>query len=172
MRAQAWADQTDLVISRPYSTADLLVLSQYTSITLPFPIVFNGGWSSMSLYIEKGLLYPHESSTEQDNPIILPGWIISINPHWPCLGVVLLSTTKQGDNALSSVHLSIRLDTGSVCALLLRSWACRMQWWAITLRFGTNDDCYDLDLESSALTFMDKLLKSDPDTKKADNNQF
>ncbi len=36
--------------------ADALVLSQYTSITLPFPIVFNGGWSSMSLYIEKGLL--------------------------------------------------------------------------------------------------------------------
>ncbi len=33
-----------------------IVLSQYTSITLPIPIVLNGGWSSMSLYIEKGLM--------------------------------------------------------------------------------------------------------------------
>ena len=33
-----------------------IVLYQYTSITLPFPIVFNGGWSSMSLYNEKGLM--------------------------------------------------------------------------------------------------------------------
>ena len=38
----------------------MLVLSQYTSITLPFPIVFNGGWSSMSQYIEKGLLSPKQ----------------------------------------------------------------------------------------------------------------
>ncbi len=35
----------------------ILVLSQYTSITLPFPIVFYGGWSSMSQYTEKGLLW-------------------------------------------------------------------------------------------------------------------
>ena len=42
-----------------------LVLSQYTSITLSFPIVFNGGWSSMSLYIEKGLLCA---------PSHTPGW--------------------------------------------------------------------------------------------------
>ncbi len=35
---------------------DPVVLSQYASITLPFQIVFNGGWSSMSLYIEKGLV--------------------------------------------------------------------------------------------------------------------
>ena len=33
-----------------------LVLSQYATITLPFQTVFNDGWSSMSLYIEKGLL--------------------------------------------------------------------------------------------------------------------
>ncbi len=33
-----------------------IVLSQYTSITLPFQTVFNGGWSSMSLYNEKGLI--------------------------------------------------------------------------------------------------------------------
>ncbi len=35
-----------------------LVLFQYASITLPFQTVFNGGWSSMSLYTEKGLLNP------------------------------------------------------------------------------------------------------------------
>ena len=34
----------------------LIVLSQYTSITLSFQIGFNGGWSSMSLYTEKGLM--------------------------------------------------------------------------------------------------------------------
>ncbi len=33
-----------------------IILSQYTSITLPFQIVFNDGWPSMSLYIEKGLM--------------------------------------------------------------------------------------------------------------------
>ena len=43
----------DLKHLSPFS----IVLSQYTSITLPFPIVFNGGWSSMSQYIEKGLIY-------------------------------------------------------------------------------------------------------------------
>ena len=39
-----------------------LVLSQYTSITLPFQIVFNSGWPSMSLYIEKGLLKTNRSA--------------------------------------------------------------------------------------------------------------
>ena len=34
-----------------------LGLSQYTSISLPFQTVFNGGWSSMSLYNEKGLFF-------------------------------------------------------------------------------------------------------------------
>ena len=35
-----------------------IVLFQYASVTLAFQIVFNGGWSSMSLYIEKGLIFP------------------------------------------------------------------------------------------------------------------
>ncbi len=57
--------QTTTFFDDPYSTITFtpctgqwhtIVLSQYTSITLPFPIVFNDGWSSMSLYIEKGLL--------------------------------------------------------------------------------------------------------------------
>ena len=33
-----------------------IVLSQYTTITSPFQTVFNGGWSSMCQYIEKGLM--------------------------------------------------------------------------------------------------------------------
>ncbi len=54
--------------SRPVGSTSLaLVLSQYTSITLPFPILFNGGWSSMSLYIEKGLLYAHVSPKKLQN---------------------------------------------------------------------------------------------------------
>ncbi len=40
-------------------TDHVLVLSQYTSITLPFQIGLNGGWSSMSLHTEKGLLLGH-----------------------------------------------------------------------------------------------------------------
>ncbi len=51
--------QTDLnedSASVEFYYSSSLVLSQYASITLPFKIVFNGGWSSMSLYIEKGLL--------------------------------------------------------------------------------------------------------------------
>ncbi len=33
-----------------------IVLSQYTGISLPFQTVFNGGWSSLSLYNESGLM--------------------------------------------------------------------------------------------------------------------
>ena len=51
-----------VVITKPLALRMSLVLSQYTSITLPFQIVFNGGWSSMSLYIEKGLLCAHKAS--------------------------------------------------------------------------------------------------------------
>ncbi len=36
-----------------------IVLAQYASITLPFQIVFDGGWSSMGLYIEKRLMIPY-----------------------------------------------------------------------------------------------------------------
>ncbi len=41
-----------------------IVFSQYTSITLSFQIVFNGGWPSMSLYIEKGLMSTSLVSTK------------------------------------------------------------------------------------------------------------
>ena len=50
------SDFREKVKSNPSLALFTLVLSQYASITLPFQIVFNGGWSSMSLYIEKGLL--------------------------------------------------------------------------------------------------------------------
>ncbi len=56
-----WAREVGLETSKapqhlPSLGPPTLVLSQYTSITLPFQTVFNGGWSSMSLYNEKGLL--------------------------------------------------------------------------------------------------------------------
>ncbi len=48
-----------------------LVLSQYTSISLPFQTVFNGGWSSMSLYNEKGLFTIHDQATSWSSVIML-----------------------------------------------------------------------------------------------------
>ncbi len=44
-----------------------IVLSQYTSISLPFQTVFNGGWSSMSLYNEKGLMMGRFNSDSDSN---------------------------------------------------------------------------------------------------------
>ncbi len=60
---------------------NIIVLSQYTSITLPFQIVFSGGWSSMSLYIEKGLM--KWLRNRMVGPV-LPGFLIG-GEKWQCL---------------------------------------------------------------------------------------